>query len=669
MLKLQHVIITIIMVLHHAAADCFLNKKTHFESTIFQSIREIELKTQTFCENQVLIPQTNKNGSDLIDCWAVIVTAFSAPKFVFSLTHKLNYGTRKTDKLVAYPAKTFSFCRNILVPLSPGFTQNGFEEIADRASDFGKINRDRYIFIHMGHNLRQTPLTAIKSTLGNILFKYIIVVMKNETLWDVKAGGQYMSYFQKMFDGHVVASAVSTTAPVLSLKLFNLQGRHLTVVSSNLPPYLWRDKRTGQLHGAHYQLLRAISTTHNCSFTFKTGGHIPTGIKLPNGSWTGMMGGIVHGDADLAAMMGINQIRYEAAEFTQFLHQDVMKFGIAHPKLLVKWDALFSPFKLTLWILITFTFVIFVPLFYFHLFYYQTMNSVKIGSIRKRGNSVSSLLYISVMIPFGLAIEQGVVVLKKPQNIRFIAILWLIFTLITGIAYKSHLVGFLSFPNSENIPRSFHDLYLRTGYTLVFNYLGGAGFILFNYSTSEVYKSLTRRFVHQRSSDKCIVQAAMDQKTVCIGWNLVLNNAMSNNLTLFPQFDPILFSTDIAGYAYVGVALRKNSIYTETFTRITSEMRDAGLMQKWLKDISDEDKKVGKEWFSNQRDSPVYKHMKNTLNVMQNKENHANPLNLQNVSCVLLIFLFGIITSCLAVLVELFYPKYIKDTKLFTSRM
>jgi hypothetical protein len=613
------------------------SSSSHFGKVVLLGVETIEDASNTYCDLKMLC-----TDHKLFEDWNILHDQ-NAPKpyeIHQNTSSMMEHKSISTLDGRISRSKSLSLCTNILIPV-PGtlFVSSAQQKLHDLISNIklvGRLQYDRFIFVCPEREVLSSFFdTFAKNFDGmNLVVGIFINLSKPGYFAQPKV---YSGVLQEQYE-----------APKsLSIHRKNLAGRTILVTTTPLPPYFTLNNATGKQYGGfHFNIFKHVSSEVNCTFIYDTIKK-PTGDLLPNGSWTGMMKRIIDPSdpTEIAMMMGLNEVRYPAVDFTQFAHQDQVIFFIAQPRVLVKWGALFYPLSPSLWCCIIITFVTFLPILYASFTYSSTDLGISHSMTRK---SVTNLV---VWTAYSLSVEQNFHIKHSTHAFRFILGLWMFFTFITGIAYKSNLVGFLSFPTVESIPQSFENLYEQKEYNLHFHYVGGAGFSVFNYSSRAIYKSLLKRFKLENDAEMCVVKAAIKKKTVCIGWLSIVTAAVARRLTLSRQVDPLRLSREIAGYNYVGVALRKHSIFTESLNRFVSELRDTGHVEKWKREILDDDKAHGKEWFQSQNTTEVYKSMRNIFYEMREAKS-VRPMELKSFASVFTILLFGCTLASTVFLLE-----------------
>lgn len=112
------------------------------------------------------------------------------------------------------------------------------------------------------------------------------------------------------------------------------------------------------------------------------------------------------------------------------------------------------PLSHIVWLCVMVTFLIFIVLFFL------TLAIETKGSKGHLHNLTSS-----VFMPYSMLQEQPCKISSDKIGFRFATLLWVIFALQLGMAYKSNLIGFLTFPEKQAVPHTFHELYLRKAWT------------------------------------------------------------------------------------------------------------------------------------------------------------------------------------------------------------
>ena len=488
---------------------------------------------------------------------------------------------------------------------------------------FGASHRDRFIFFG-----KFMPLTILFSAavLKDLKFKIAVNVDSARYLRE-----------PKVFDGS--AYHVLEKLPYIENRDVNLRGRNLKVAAAPIPPYITFDPLGSINGGAHYLMLEHYGEKYNYSMKLDTETVKGTGI-FRNGLWNGMTGAVYYRVADLSIMMGGTVERYGVIDFISF-QDDVVFFITRPPNARIKWQAIVYPYRPSAWLAIALSYIAVTITLYLKLWVKKTP---------KRN-------FYAIFIPYQILLDQGFEI-SIPGRIKRLTALWMFFVIVISTGYRSDLVSYFSFPAPESIPRDFEALDRRADYKVLFNYHAGTAFQYFDSAQYGAMQRIRQRFELQPDTAACGISAALEPHTVCICWGLVIRPIISGNLSLPGAFKPMIVFGKPAVTFPIGFAFPKNSIYTDTFERLTGFHRDAGLVQKWNQDVYTNYSVAGKGWMKTQRESEVFKSIDYRWKESQKK---IRAFKLRNLTAVFVFLPISLTVAALAFGSELIYWRYVRN--------
>ncbi|CAG7697790.1 unnamed protein product [Allacma fusca] len=476
---------------------------------------------------------------------------------------------------------------------------------------FGNPSRTRFVF------------TGEFSTLE--IFLHVPVLNDLKFKFGIAWNGEIL------FKEKIVTSGfkIKNIFPVLDSNHINLSGRHLKFATAPIPPYitLKHGRITG---GSSYLIAVYLSEKYNFTMEVDFNSFHSTGY-MKNGFWTGVTGALYYRRADVGLFLGHTLDRYGVVDLT-YLIPDIVYFMTREPKNSIKWQAVFYPYTPRTWLLILMT-------------YLTVMTTMFVGM--KLANEEHPSRH-ALFIPLQISLDQGFDI-RVPKSIKIITALWMGFVIVISTGYRSDLVSYFSFPDPEKIPLELEALAGREDYKVIFHYHAGTVFHYFNTAKSKVLKDIRERFILERSGAKCAIAAAMEPKSVCISWALVISGAVCGNLTLPGAFKPmVVYSKPVVSFT-VGFAFPKNSVLTESFERISGYFRDYGLIEKLNSEVQNNFTKEGKSWMRTQRYEDSFKRIEREWKEKQEK---VRPFKLLNFTAVFSILLSALSLSFVVFLVE-----------------
>lgn len=194
-----------------------------------------------------------------------------------------------------------------------------------------------------------------------------------------------------------------------------------------------------------------------------------------------------------------------------------------------------------------------------------------------------------IMIPDGTLLEQVPSVKTGSIGVRLAFLLSLLFSFLIGIAYKSDLLGRLTFPERPKFPKTFQELHEYPNYNVYFQSIGGIENELLRTSPNPAIKEIVKRFRVLENPQACLEQAGVGQG-VCIGWYTVLLLGITRLESGNPNMKQIYMSPDQTFAVESAPALRKGSILQKSLSRLVGWAKDSGLTVKMMGDYYREEK-------------------------------------------------------------------------------
>lgn len=244
---------------------------------------------------------------------------------------------------------------------------------------------------------------------------------------------------------------------------------------------------------------------------------------------------------------------------------------------------------------------------------------------------------------------------RKPQGSRLLVVMWVTFMLVIGTGYRSNMAAFISFPMREPRPSTFKELQHASEYKVKFDLSGISAWTQFTESTNPMIRNLQRRSRTEHNTSVCVINAFMEQSTVCIGWDFTLTLATAQSMTIPQLHTPLYTSTDSVWAAWYTFALAKNSVFTDTFQFIGQACFERGLTQFWRGRLLKEYQKEGASWLESHTGTQLYKRL---VRVRRGGRNETKALTLENFEFMFLILFTGLGLSSLRFLYEILKAHY-----------
>ena len=337
----------------------------------------------------------------------------------------------------------------------------------------------------------------------------------------------------------------------------NIVGRQIVVAAAHIPPFITFDQQGVANGGNIFLFLYYVSLQYNVSVVWDHSAR-RSGVYV-DGQWTGLTGMLHYRHADLGIPMGNIPQRFEILDFLQ-THTSGIIFVTRPPRTHVKWQAIVYPLAPSCWAAFFLTYFAVSAVFFLIL---------KVSNERNPW-------YQTLFIPYHFTISQGFDIQIPAAAKTLVAFcMFFIFVVVTG--YTSDLVSYFSFPEPDVIPRKFDALDKRRDYKVVFHNNKGTALQYFSSAHPGPVKRVRRRFEMEEDVAKCVQEALLGKKTVCVDWDLKIRSADAGNLTLPRVFKSMLVESKPVVILPLGIVFPKNSIYTGTFAFIGKYYRDMGL--------------------------------------------------------------------------------------------
>ena len=231
-----------------------------------------------------------------------------------------------------------------------------------------------------------------------------------------------------------------------------LEGVSLTISTLIEPPFVMEatDGRSDSgKHGYIVDLLEALKEKLGFNYTLYLVPDGSYGAKTGAGAWTGLVGEVFQGRADIsAAALTINSERYKGISFSApFMQSD---FGLIHKKRsddVTLWFFL-QPFSFKVWLVILASLLIMATILYFY----------------SKFQSEPVLESVSGCLHFGIAciLAQGPETYPKSLPCRVVAVSWWFFCLTIFTLYTASLTSIMTLNRAHVSINSIEDLLSST---------------------------------------------------------------------------------------------------------------------------------------------------------------------------------------------------------------
>ncbi|XP_047736185.1 glutamate receptor ionotropic, delta-1-like [Hyalella azteca] len=364
----------------------------------------------------------------------------------------------------------------------------------------------------------------------------------------------------------------------LDLRNQNMGGRtFLASVVDNFPFFkIRRDDTKGSETGSgiDYSIAETIAKFLNITIRIVTPVDGQWGRRLPNGSWTGMIGMVERREAHFAIdQITITGERETAVDFSRFYYCESMSIVSRAPVAANQALAVLSPFTSAVWLLLLVFFLLAGP----------TMKIFSVCQQRlglrtePKRSSMSEFSFYA----FRLALMQHdeSVAIKTP-SLRLFVIFWAIFSFILTVLYSGHLTAALVSPPHARPISSLQDLLTavtRDG-VLPVVFEGGSAHAVFSLSEADIYRNLYQHF----TADSYVTSTADGYKKVLTSNGAYIGGALSARIrTLTLGSYKFSVAREAFSSESYGIAVRTGAPYLIAFNSALGRLVDSGLIGKW----------------------------------------------------------------------------------------
>lgn len=452
----------------------------------------------------------------------------------------------------------------------------------------------KQIFINLGHDyfifLNMSPSLLIRNKSETV--KHNLRRIKRMLFLDVNETFVQLSYTFCLY-----------CLPKDTVQFVNLEEtsqskeRYFPNHFSNLQNYVFRvtlsngcskqDEETITKNWREFYFLRMLGQKLNFSFHFiEKWQKFSYGVPTSNGAWSGIVGHIVSGHADLSGAVAMTWERNSVLEFTSSLFYIWLTFTTGGHKIDKSWDpVILRTFDQDSWRYLSFTFLGFA-------FVWTALKKISAStnnSIRKSGNSsaisfwqiLEQMYFIFLGQPFNRSSRRC-----ENTSAGVLVIIWSFACMIISTFFVSKLTQFLTCPLVTPPPSTFDELSL-SDYAVEMHYTlkGGAGeTYLSSDNASNVTKKLyemSNRINESSSFVGCFLKGLISNRA-CIGYNVYVDlaneyySAVTNNN--LPGFT---IAPDVNFFVPTCIVMEKGSVLPPVFSPYINHAVETGWPSHW----------------------------------------------------------------------------------------
>ncbi|XP_042237062.1 glutamate receptor ionotropic, delta-2-like isoform X2 [Homarus americanus] len=206
--------------------------------------------------------------------------------------------------------------------------------------------------------------------------------------------------------------------------------------------------------GSLLEILSIVSQHLGICVRYQESADKAGGVRLPNGSWTGVMAMLTTGEADLSSVLVVDEERYKAFDVGEFLYMDEHSAGYRRPVVQSDISGFIRPFTVWVWLMILMTLLGVTA----STCVLRHGNERRFRQVRFRGSpgpekgrdvrvpGLATFTGESVIWTVSALLAQSVP-LKAPGGVvRLLMGLWMILSLTLMTVYRSNLKAMLIMP-------------------------------------------------------------------------------------------------------------------------------------------------------------------------------------------------------------------------------
>ncbi|GBN07269.1 hypothetical protein AVEN_241521-1 [Araneus ventricosus] len=321
---------------------------------------------------------------------------------------------------------------------------------------------------------------------------------------------------------------------------------------------------TIELSGAEGRFLNVVLSSLGLRYDFvipRDGQH---GKLLPGGNWSGMIGMVQRGEADLAySYLGITESRSRVVEFSTPYVFEEFTFVSQIPKNRISLFTFLYPFDLSTWLSLLLTF---------------SLISFLLALCKNHVSSVGNYAYRL----FGNILRQSIRIGEHSLKFNLLVVLWMLSVQVIVFSYSGTLLSFLIEPLKEDPIRNFFELSKAVlGGSYQANFSDFA--VPFLLKSDKEYLIKLGKIV---TENNWIVNYSQLNTDTYIKPNFFLGMNRNFGKLLFGTRDDVYFSEDRLYHVFAGFAYNKRFCCISKLNAIIYRASSAGLYQKFLKDDS-----------------------------------------------------------------------------------
>ncbi|KAI9553610.1 hypothetical protein GHT06_021532 [Daphnia sinensis] len=334
-----------------------------------------------------------------------------------------------------------------------------------------------------------------------------------------------------------------------------------------------------KLDGAATEMLNWLSQFYNFTYSpFQTN----TTVIDSKPNQPGLINHLLHGDIDILISVAVTRSRMPFLDFSHPALYIPISYLIPVPDSVVKIEAVVKPFQPEVWLVLALAMpCVILALALLHRNANIFLSSGNSSSVKRKPRWGHSSFYV-----LGTLLNQGGHLYEKFSSFYWIGGAWCIVTFVIVNAYNSTLISHVTLPNAPPLIKSIYDLRNRPDVRFVTDRNLNVDAVLLS-ADSGFLKFLgdrLREYPQSRcnSTRECVKLVKSGSHVYSSGITSFLYRAMKEDYEATGQCNLELKS---GNYFYLNVpwAFPKQSQHMKYFNRGIMQMREAGLVDFWIK--------------------------------------------------------------------------------------
>ncbi|XP_045620111.1 glutamate receptor ionotropic, kainate glr-3-like [Procambarus clarkii] len=369
------------------------------------------------------------------------------------------------------------------------------------------------------------------------------------------------------------------------------------------------------------------------------------GFLKDDGHWTGVVGEVESGRANFSLVLSVTFERTRIVDFTRMYYLDPLSFVTAKSRHQPPWLKLITPFSGQVWVVSSASVVVAVVL-YWVIFRAQAVFGSSVVTPSR------AFIYI-----FGAFLGQPLPRMAWFSAGKVLLGFWLVYSFLVTSYYKTSLTATLAAPSIPPTIDTLHQL-LRSNLKFGMIDAKGSEFQLFSTSNVTLYQKMFKEMSFYSSSESMQRVAAGHYAYIYFKSNL--ETIVSTKFTsLGGKTDLHVASENFFPGGY-GWAFPKGAPYGRMFDKVMWRCVQAGLIDKWLKDLYT----IYLEETMNQKTPQERLEEKEAASA---KSNNDVVLNLDHLQGAFFSLLLGTAAGVLLLLMECVFSRFLSSVALTSN--